>query len=501
MRHVELERKFDIAPDAPRPSLEGVVEEGGTREHRLRAVYFDTLDLLLVRNGIVLRRREGGIDAGWHLKLPMAGDARMEVAAPLTENPGHLSVPEHLVREVIQFLGERWPQGAEGALLPVAVLRTIRQETPLLDTSGELVAELADDTVMALASGQVWRELELELAGGTVELLDRLGRLFADHGLSSSRAPSKLARAVGDRLQRQSEAVLPRKATAAEVVMDYLAQQVAVVVGREEDVRTDHADGVHKTRVATRRMRSTLRTFRRLFHREETDRLRDELKWYATVLGMPRDAEVMKDRISGAVEQMDVDLVVGPVQDRVRSELDGRHTRAHAALVEVLDGERYLALRDRLLQLLAEPPLRGRAAKRSATVLPRLVDKAIGRARTDWEGSRRAEGDERMHLLHEVRKRAKAVRYAFEALAPAVDGAARAAETWEEVTEQLGLLQDSQVAEEWLKHMAAAAESAGEPSRTYGTLIQREQDAARRQVAEGESVTVRAFELTGGSAS
>lgn len=330
----------------------------------------------------------------------------------------------------------------------------------------------------------------------------QLGDAFAAQGIDASGAPSELARALGDRPERvvRGEHVSP-EASAAEVVMDYLAQQVAVVVGREADVRTDHGDGVHKTRVATRRMRSTLRTFRRLFHRQETDWVRDELKWYAAVLGMPRDAEVMKERISGVVEQMDADQVVGPVQHRIRSELEGRHTRGHAALVDVLDAERYRGLRDHLLRLLAEPPFRGRAAKRGASVLSRMVEGAVSRARAAWDASRHLEGVQRMEQLHETRKRAKAVRYGFEALIPVVDGAGGAAEAWEEVTEQLGLLQDSRVAEGWLNEVARAAEAAGEPSRTYGMLIRREQEAARRQVERGEAASMKAIGLTDGSAS
>ena len=55
-------------------------------------------------------------------------------------------------------------------------------------------------------------------------------------------------------------------------------------------VRLDADDAVHKMRVAVRRLRSTLATYRRLLDRDVTEPLRDELKWLGGVLGAVRDA-------------------------------------------------------------------------------------------------------------------------------------------------------------------------------------------------------------------
>jgi inorganic triphosphatase YgiF len=74
---IESERKFDVRPDVPAPplgALPGVLRVGGAAEHHLEAIYFDTVDLALAAHGITLRRRTGGHDAGWHLKLPLGPD-------------------------------------------------------------------------------------------------------------------------------------------------------------------------------------------------------------------------------------------------------------------------------------------------------------------------------------------------------------------------------------------------------------------------------------------
>ena len=67
-------------------------------------------------------------------------------------------------------------------------------------------------------------------------------------------------------------------------------------------VRLDAPDAVHKMRVATRRLRSALTTFKALFAADVVRPLRDELKWLAGELGAARDAEVMRERVRKAVE-------------------------------------------------------------------------------------------------------------------------------------------------------------------------------------------------------
>lgn len=494
---VETERKFDIGEDGSVPSLADVVQPGETREHRMRAVYLDTPDLLLIRNRTTLRRREGGPDEGWHLKLPRAGDARLEVHAPLTSGPGRCRVPESHRARAGAALGIAWPEGAQGALLPAAVLTTYRTETDLLDEQGKVVAQLCDDRVVAQPEGRRWRELEVELVAGDAQLLERISEVFAAQGVAVADSPSKLSRALGDRPERAAHGEGPAAdGPAGDVVLAHLAAQVATILGREDDVRTDAPDAVHKARVATRRLRSALRTFRRLLDRDVTDPLRAELRWFATALGAPRDAEVMRERILAAAAELPPEQVVGPVHERLRTELDGRHADAHAALVEVLDGDRYLELTDRLVELLAEPPWRGRARRPAQEVLPGLVAAAVERVRHERDVALLAEGEERLHLLHETRKKAKAARYACEAVAPALgEDARRAAEAWERVTEAFGEVQDSVVAEQWLHDLVHLAAGAGEETYTYGVLVGREE--ARREettVGAGEQLLADALD-------
>jgi inorganic triphosphatase YgiF len=63
--------------------------------------------------------------------------------------------------------------------------------------------------------------------------------------------------------------------------MDYLAAQLGVLQALEPAVREDAPDAVHKSRVATRRARSALKTFRDLFDGSVAEHLRGELSWLA----------------------------------------------------------------------------------------------------------------------------------------------------------------------------------------------------------------------------
>ncbi len=191
-------------PDAVLPALDGLPQVASveTSEHRLEATYFDTTNLRLAAAGITVRRRTGGADDGWHLKLPADG-ARHEVTVGLGR--GKATVPKRLRDTVRVFVGDE-------ALGPIATLRTHRTEHRLLDESGRLLAVVSDDLVTAEVETREtgWREWEVELAEGDDALLKAAAALLRDAGARPSTARSKLARAVGDRLTAAGHRSPPR---------------------------------------------------------------------------------------------------------------------------------------------------------------------------------------------------------------------------------------------------------------------------------------------------
>ncbi|MGO8891290.1 MAG: CYTH domain-containing protein [Streptosporangiaceae bacterium] len=132
----EIERKYDAASGGTAvvggvktmTGTAGVAAVSELPEQLLDAIYYDTADLRLIGAGITLRRRTGGEDAGWHLKLPAGADTRDEIRLPLTSTDG--AVPEELAALV-----RAYTRGV--ALAPVVRIQTRRRVLRLLDGTGQ----------------------------------------------------------------------------------------------------------------------------------------------------------------------------------------------------------------------------------------------------------------------------------------------------------------------------------------------------------------------------
>ena len=102
------------------------------------------------------------------------------------------------------------------------------------------------------------------------------------------------------------------------MVQAYLKVQVAKLRSLEPKVRADEFDSVHQMRVATRRLRATLRSFGKVIPRPATEKLAGELKWLGGLLGEARDGEVLPQHLLASLETVPVEQLIGPVQARVQ---------------------------------------------------------------------------------------------------------------------------------------------------------------------------------------
>ena len=201
---LEIERKYAVDAGFVLPDLSavpGVAAVTGPDIYHLTAVYLDTPGLDLAAAHITLRRRTGGTDAGWHLKLPAGTETRREVHAPL--GPGGEPVPDELSGLVAECVHGQ-------PLRPIARLQTTRTVRRLTDAEGQVLAEVADDEVTGSLPDQdacdtdappdpsawpiatAWREVEIELVRGPAGLLDEAGRFLLEAGARLSPAASKL---------------------------------------------------------------------------------------------------------------------------------------------------------------------------------------------------------------------------------------------------------------------------------------------------------------------
>lgn len=458
---VETELKYDAGGEPPSlRDLPGVSDVEGPRVEKLSAVYYDTADLRLARHGATLRRRTGGGDAGWHLKVPVGGDSRVELRLPLDDGPATNEPPAELAELTFGM--------ARGApIRPIALLKTKRQVTRLLDGAGQLIAEVADDRVMAKrldgsSTEDKWRELEVELADPAAG--PALDRALRKAGLRRARHSSKLARVL------PAVAPPPSGDTAGDALLAYLRAQFDEIVKQDLRVRRDEPDAVHQMRVAARRMRSVLRVYRELL--PGTSRLRSELRWLGRRLAEFRDLEVRQEDFRSTVSSLPLELVVGPVFARLDSHFGPALAAARADVLTTLGDKRYRRLLDSVDGLLADPPLASRASRPAAAELPRHVRRAYRRTK------RRLSSD----TLHRTRKAAKQYRYALEVAEPAVGRRVRRArKEARSLTRVLGTHQDGVVARPLLRELGMRAHLAGENGFTFGLLYERER-------ARGEEV-------------
>lgn len=470
----------------------------GPEEFALSAVYYDTEDLRLARAGITLRRRSGGGDDGWHLKLPAGKDARDEVRLPPGE-PGAPPAPLVLLTRAAH-------RGAP--LVPVVELDTARREWMLADSDGHPLATVTDDrvtgqTLAAPTSVTRWEEIEVELADrGTPEVLDRIEQALLDAGARRAGSWSKLGRVLADRLPPPRTGV-GEHATAGEVVLAYLAEQADAIRAMDPQVRRNAPDSVHSMRVACRRMRSSMQSFRTVLDRRRTDVLVEELRWLAGQLGGARDLEVQEERISAAVGALPPEFAMGPVAAQVTRFFSRRRVEASHTADEALNGDRYLALLDAIDALLADPPLTPAAGAPAREVLPAAVARAVKRTRRALRAAdATSPGPERDEHLHEMRKAAKRLRYAAEAVRPVrAKKAKRLVKQVKAVQELLGEHQDSVVARGLLRELGAVASAQGGNGFAFGWMMRDEQARSERVEAELDSTWAtlrrRARALTG----
>ncbi|WP_236792542.1 CYTH and CHAD domain-containing protein [Amycolatopsis sp. GM8] len=407
----ERERKFDLDSGRPVPGLDDtgpVAAQRGPERVVLDAAYFDTDDHRLLRHGITLRRRTGGADAGWHLKLPAGSGVRDEVQLPLDAGDG--TVPGELADRVQAETGGR-------DLVEIAHLRTERYNYDLTNQAGGRLAVLSDDHVSAEMAGRVlrldgWRELEVELEpSADPDLLDVLGDALTRAGARPAHWPSKLRRLLAGVLPDETEI----GSTAGDVVMAYVRAQVEAVRRQDLAVRGDEDDAVHKLRVAMRRLRSTLSSFRRVLDRSRTKAISDELRWAGLVLSDARSTEVMRGLFADELSTLDADVTAARLA--LNRHFDRAAADARAAILDTLNGQRYATLLGSLEALIADPPFTAHADEPARTELRHALRRAHRRLAEAVEHLDDAEDIDAG--LHEARKKAKQARYAADAVAPA----------------------------------------------------------------------------------
>ncbi len=366
------------------------------------------------------------------------------------------------------------------ALRLVVEVSTQQTVTRLVDANGGALAEVVDERVSSTTVGDAsrldhWRTMTVRPGhdpGATKAVTSRLREV----GARSADVRGPLERALGLTVWPP---VAPAE-TLAELLGRHVAEQCDEIAAGDLALRLGEPR-VHRTRVAVRRLRSTLRTFADLLDPEPTQRLEDELVWWAGLLGEVRDREVLAARIAAQLSALPPELVLGPIAGDVDATLAGERAE-HLRRVEAeLEGERLLALLETLLRWRTEPPFLEGASAPAEAVRPYVrAAKRMARRRLR-RAAREERGRQQEERLHRARKAAKRARYAAEMAEPVWPRARRHARRAEKLQTLLGEHQDGVVSAAFL--LRAGSSTAGEQGRngfTYGLLLAGE----RQRVAE-----------------
>ena len=367
---IEREVKLGAWAGLVMPDLDGVVP--GARVEllpslRLTATYSDTADLRLARWGVNVRHRTSvppTDELPWTVKLPAgpgAGDA-------LARRELEFSGPEGRVPPAVASLVRGLSRS--GVLVPVARLRTDRRRWELRDDTGAALLEIADDEVSVMVSGPGgrgrrlaarFRELEVEVVGGDAAVLAAVVASLRAAGAGEPDPTPKVVRALGPRAVEPPDVVvhpITSRSTAADVIRAAIAASVSRLLRYDPGVRLgDDPEDVHQARVATRRLRSDLRTFQPLLDEAWTRALRAELGWIAQLLGAVRDADVLLERLHAQAKRLP--KTDGEATDTLLERLRRDQRAATEELHAAMDSERYIALLDRLVAAADRPCFAG----------------------------------------------------------------------------------------------------------------------------------------------
>ncbi|MEX1008468.1 MAG: CYTH and CHAD domain-containing protein [Acidimicrobiia bacterium] len=468
----EHEFKFSPGPLFQLPDLSTVdgLHPDAPDMIRLQATYFDTDDFRLSRAGASLRYRNA---EGWTVKLPVARDAEA-----LTRHELHLDgepgEPPQAAVDLVLALIRRAP------LAPVARLNTVRNRVVLRDEDGATIGEVVDDEVSLLDGIRLaarFRELEVELEdSASPTLVAALVARLRAAGAGHPDPVPKIVRALGPRAAEPPDLVPPRPldiaSTPAEVVQAAIATAALRLIGNDPGVRlgTD-PEAVHQARVATRRLRSDLRTFGSVLDEAWSEPIRAQLQWLGALLGAVRDTEVLLDRLEARLAEL-------PPSDtddgkQLLDTLSERREQYRVELLREMRSERYFALLDTLVDAARAPKFAEHLDEDDdERDLSDFVRRPWRNLRDAVQALGPAPDD---HELHRVRIHAKRCRYAAEAVAPALGkDARRFARAMESVQDVLGEHQDAVVTGQWLRTHAT-----GPTAFVAGELVAIERDAAR----------------------
>jgi triphosphatase len=417
------------------PSAAGLAVVPG-RASELADVYYDTQDWRFFRAGYALRVRRDGesAEATMKARVPAEGGLRRrrEISEPLEGVETLKGIPGPV--------GERARRLAGTAdLRPLFEVRTrrrtfaLRTETPFSgeiveDTSGNIrrqnseqdaiVAEIALDVSEIFANGGASTHLsriEVEV-GSDAAIHDGVGDFVQVLREALKLRPTRRSKfRTGLSVAGLSPEVAPdlgpikidATMSCGEVAFAILRRHFAAMMAHEPGVRLgEDPEELHDMRVATRRLSAALKLYSDALPKR-SERYERDLRWVGGALGEVRDLDVHLQRLSEEAASRN-----GEVLEEVVSLLRERRVEARRGMLEALDSNRY----ERLIANFSATLRRGRSPSPTAPILEAAPNLVRDRYKKVRKSSNTLSEDSPPEHFHELRKKGKRLRYAWEPL-------------------------------------------------------------------------------------
>ena len=483
-----LSQAFTVTPEAAVPSA--------------RRTWLDTFDWRLYRAGLMLQfepARRGG-----RLLLSRV-DGTPQAEQPVTGWPPRrpaLDLPPGPVRDRIMVLI------SPRALLPIVRAASTISVMRLLNADGKTVARLAAEhiTVTAVAAGPTaagsisvgtTAELPLRLAVGTVrgypaQARKAAGLLAEVAGVSHTSqsvfiaALTALGRHPADYtsgVDTEITATMPGSIAVARLLLRLLDTLEQNVDGVLRDIDTEF---LHDLRVAVRRTRSAIKLLREVLPADLAKHYAAEFKWLGDLTTPTRDLDVHLLGFGSMTGQL---VAASPADlEPFRAFLVRRRAREFRRLATALRGPRFRAITDdwrkMLLEIRDAAPRRRRREPTAAGLALRTTERAFGRVVAQGDAITQNSPPE---SLHDLRKRAKELRYLLEFFAPLHDPVAyrKVVGDLKSLQDCLGDFQDSQVQREEIHALADAM--LAERAAPAATLLAMGEIAAKLTLSQAEA--------------
>jgi CHAD domain-containing protein len=424
--------------------------------------YYDTAGGRLDRAGFTLRRRVENGKAVWHLTVTSDGESALDVEAP-----GGPAQPPAELQELLSAAS------AGFALSPVAKLST-KTNGKRVKRGSHTLARIQVASVAVLDGRRVteaFHELVLEPLAADRKEVGRLEKALRRAGAKPGHAPAPVTRALGSEALDESPAATPD----LERLRMFFREQFARMLAHDPGVRLgEDPEELHQLRVATRRLRSILRTARPLLEATWAQALRDELSWLGDELGVARDIDVLTEHLRAEAAELD------PADRRALKphfdDLAAESKDARNRVLGTLRSERYFALLATVEGAAAAPP-----AGDGDVSLRKAARKEFGRLAKAMDELEAEPSDK---AVHRARIKGKRARYAAELLEDELGKAGKrlisAAKAFQDVA---GEHQDAVVAEDRIRKLLRGKRSQ-RSALAAGILIARERERRARAAAE-----------------